>query len=189
MLAFLVVSSIWWWVLSGAFVISLIWGSLKENGYIIFFDILIYLALLEIAFDSPVLKVITDNPLNTFLCFIGYFVIGTVWSFFKWYLTVNKYVNDYNDNKTEFRKNLNSANDKTISEKEFDERWQRYPHKPRRPHAKNEKSTISYWIGYWPISVVFFFFEDFFKKIIEHIMNVFRGVYTKIEEKQYSKLD
>jgi len=177
MLEFFVITSFWWWLVSGIFFIALIWGSLKENGIFLFFDILIYLVILQFIFGSPILKSIIDHPVKAFLYFVGYFAVGTIWSFFKWYLKVNKYVDKYNTAKKEYQ------------ESEVTIKWEDYRHKPRKPHAKTEKATISYWIGYWPVSVIVFFFEDFFTKIIETIMNMFQGIYTRIENRVYSKLD
>jgi len=185
MLEFFIISSFWWWGLTGVFLIALIWGSLRESGVFLFFDLLVYASLLQIAFGAPILKSIVDHPIKALLYFVGYFAVGTVWSFFKWYMKVKKYVKEHNAEKQEFHQTYRQS----VGKQPVEHAWKDYMHKPRKPQAKEEKATISYWIGYWPISAVVFFFEDFFTKIIETITDMFQGIYTRIENKVYTKLD
>jgi len=167
-LGFILIESIWWWLLTVAFLGTEIYGTHEENGWVSSFSLMMYVGILAFFFNVPVFSYIVDNPLTIILATLGYVVAGTLWSFFKWWMVVNDYVKKYNKLKKD-DKNYTSTYD--------------------RPAASDEKTTFAYWIAYWPLSITWFFFGDFLNRIFKGIVDKFGRVYESIEKKAFSKLE
>lgn len=188
MLSFFIITSVWWWIVTVAFLIFIVWGTAREDWIMSFSSILIYLLLAQVLFDSPVIQSIVDNPLIILMFVFGYFPVGAMWSFYKWYLRVKDYVEKHNETKKDYFIKL--KDNENLDEVSIAKRWEEnYSfNMDKRPKASKSKGDISYWITYWPLSMINFFFEDFLRRIVDSIMARFQGVYSKIENKAYSKL-
>jgi len=189
MLTFIVINSAWWWLLTFAFLMFVIWGGVKEDGWMLGIDILAYLFLLHFIVNVSVFQAVYHNPAKSLLFFIGYFVIGTGWSFFKWYLRVRKYVNHVLEHKKIFLRDKEVDGDKIPAN--LVKAWKEHRFWPHttKPIAKESMDDISFWITYWPISVGKFLLKDFISTLVQGIINRFGGLYKFIENTMYKKLD
>ena len=190
MAMFLVFSSTWWWIASVLFLIVLIYSSITENGFILTINYIVYILLLQFLIGVPIFQSIIHNPLKVLIYTGIYLCAGTVWSIFKYYKRVSDYVKKSIEQKKTFCEknkieNINALKGDLFHEyKTILKNIQEY-----KPAIKQSKADVSYWIAYWPISVVVYFFEDFLKNLLDNIIDMFGGVYRSIENKLYKKLD
>ena len=91
----------------------------------------------------------------TFLLFmaVAYFAVGVVWSYFKWWM----YLNDLS----------------------------LYRSKPYyvgdvKRFMNDQMGRILHWIGYWPLSMLWFVIDDFFFKVAKAIYNKISFLYTNL---------
>jgi len=201
MLTFFIIDSIWWWIAFSTFGGVFLYGGIRENGWVLLIDLIIYILLLQWVFNAPIFKTIFSNPGLMLSLFVGYFVVGTSWSFFKWYMRVSDFAKEFIKKKEKWvqgkidKMSDPYSLDEYMNEKwdhAWDKEWKSYKKAQYfmsdRPLAKESKSDICFWIGYWPVSVIVFFFEDFIRRIIETIVEKFKTIYERIENKVYKDL-
>ena len=148
-----------WWALSIFVVLCLIDAALVENESATFGTIMMMVgtaALVWLAGDMNPFALVWQNLGAIILFFFGYFIVGGVWSLFKWYLYL-----------TNVRTEM-----KEYGKKE----------RPHNSYARNNKARIMAWIGHWPFSIVGTFFGDFLYRIGRTIYNYLGGTYERIEK-------
>ena len=101
---------------------------------------------------------------------IGYFVLGGIWSIFKWYRLNIKIRNSYNR-----AINNNSSKDYAKSYAKEINSVRSFP-----PVANEQKSTIVFWIVSWPFSIVTWILGDFVVDVCNYIYELLASVYTSI---------
>jgi hypothetical protein len=100
---------------------------------------------------------ILEHPSRIIIYLISYFFIGLAWSFYKWYLLVNR----------EKQKALQAKRDENKS----------YYSRPKPGYYA---STLTMWIAYWPFSAFWYIISDPFINIAKAIRNKFTNTYDKI---------
>jgi len=154
-----------WWGLGGFIVLCLIDAALVENESASFGTVMMIIgtaALVWLAGDMNPFVLLWQNLGAAILFFFGYFILGGVWSLFKWYLHLIN-VRDYM---------------KETGAKE----------RPRSSYARNNKAMIISWIGHWPFSIIGTFLGDFIYRIGRTIVNRLAGTYERIEKHVFGEL-
>ncbi len=95
-----------------------------------------------------------DHPWMSLLRIGMFVVVGIIWAFAKWYFFLQ-------NKKEYFKKQKENYSDYVFKESDI-------------PQAKRNKSRIISWMSYWPFSMLWTLFDEPVKKI-------FRYIYTKIE--------
>ena len=54
------------------------------------------------------------------------------------------------------------------------------------PKPRENKATIMYWLGYWPLSMLWFFFHDVIERIIQRIYRHFITMYERIARNTFA---
>ncbi len=148
-----------WWGLGIFVILCLIDAALVENESATFGTAMMVIGtgiLVWLAGNMNPFVLMWQNFGGVLLFFFGYFILGGIWSLFKWYL------------------NLINVRD-AMKEKGKTER-------PRNSYARNNKARIMAWIGHWPFSIVGTFFGDFLYRIGRTIYNHLGGTYERIEK-------
>lgn len=148
-----------WWGISIFIVLCLIDAALVENESATFGTFMMIVgtaALVWLAGDMNPIALAWENLGAIVVFFFGYFVVGGIWSLFKWYLHL-----------TNVRAEM-----KEYGKKE----------RPRESYARHNKGRIMGWIGHWPFSIVGTFFGDFLYRIGRTIYNYLGGTYERIEK-------
>lgn len=108
----------------------------------------------------------------------GYLVLGLVWSFYKFYVTYRREVQEMRELKpiwlTDNRR-LRPA----LTDEERSKEWSEHVD-ARCPHAYSMKDAIICWIAYWPISIVVYLFADLLLESVEWLYRQFSGMYERI---------
>jgi hypothetical protein len=175
-----------WWVLSVAFFIWIIWEVEKDSWVGSSICVILYLLFMQYLARADIFGHALKHPLGALLAVLGYFVIGFLWSFVKWWLFVSKAA----DKRVAARKEFLEGKEKVPSE-ELNQVWERHTHLCglSKPLATNNKGKISIWILYWPISLLWSLLDDFIKKIIQRLIIAFRKLYDSITNGAFANVD
>jgi len=153
--------TIWFWILilvaSGLIINSIEddndnWGS---NIYFIVCLVALYFLGNSQFFNSLGLYII-HNPAISILVFLGYLLIGSIWSVIKWFFHLRMIREKYKNNKEYFY-------------------IQNYK-------VEQNKERILHWMIYWPLSSIWTLINDPIKKSFEFILSQFGGFYNKMSE-------
>ena len=185
----------WFWVLTIAVFLGVMALVHFEKYTFAFVAVLATIALLYFTGNSGVLPWIRDNPGLVIGGVGGYIVAGTVWSFFKWFLFVvdrKEKLLDYKDQwekknpNGDFKLHFNDADSREYSREH--ERYFMIKEVYGMPRARDNKSRILAWMGWWPWSLLNALLVDFFRRVFHHIFNIFRSWYEGIANKVYGDL-
>ena len=108
---------------------------------------------------------INEHPWKSLLFLLEYFLVGVIWSFAKWYF---------------FLLNRKEKIEKQIEAKQsyFDS----------IPSAKDYKGRIISWMTYWPMSIVWTFLNDPFKRIFKYIYSIFEKWYESMSNRMFADI-
>lgn len=105
---------------------------------------------------------IVENPNKVFFILLGYLILGTIWSVFKWFFY------------------LRNIRDENIGKRKID--LSNYT-------ASTHKSMIIHWMLYFPLSATWTLINDPVKKLFELILEQFGGIYDNIAKKILGDLE
>lgn len=146
-----------WWGLSIFVLLCLVDAVLVENENASFgtFMMLVGTGLLVwLAGDANPFSLAWENVGNILKFFIGYFVVGGLWSIAKWYLYLLKVRDNMRDN--------------------------RQTERPHESYAYNNYDRIAGWIGHWPFSMIGSLFGDFLARIVTTITRFLSNLYENM---------
>jgi hypothetical protein len=172
---FLVFGSIWSFSIGGIFLLSFVSALEDEdvNGWILALIIGVYLVgnyfFGNKDFFVNVFLWIKNNPIDVILYFIGYFMLGLIWSIARWYFFV---ADSLERQKYSFENRYaKTKNDKFA---------------PTLPSYYSNKDLIALWISYWPFLILWNLTYKFFRRITIWIRNRFEKVYNSISDSLFN---
>ena len=128
------------------------------------------------------------NPLRYLTIAAFYFLAGGAWSLVKWWALVRVASEKYQAMRTEWMKRAGFNPDEPIpvtSREQFAKHVGNYSVSTKPPSPSDHRSEIVSWIGFWPISVIIFIFDDLARHIITSIFDGLKAVYIKIAAKVF----
>lgn len=196
-LALFIIGSLWWYVVSAGFFIWAIILTEKESLTWTFISLVLYLSFLSFIGGINVFNFLFFHPIKTLLYVLGYFLIGVIWSFIKWWVKVNKAAQKYKETWEAFIKDYKPRNSTVPKEHQNyinrqKQEWESQISGRRditKPIASQYKEKISVWIIYWPFSLFWSFLHDFVKNMVEFFVLKFQKFYQKISDNAYKKVD
>ena len=118
-----------------------------------------------------------DHPWIAIEIFLGYFVIGAIWSIVKWWFSET---NRFQLTKERFIEHHSIKG--TNIPPEYMDRWDVY-----MTHAKTDpsrhKTRFLSWITYWPWSLIWTMINDPLKRLVKRIYQELLGTYQKITDR------
>lgn len=126
-----------------------------------------------------VLTFIKSNTANIFALLLLYFVIGLVWSLFKWRKLVVEFKETYLQAKKDILGSLESTDDEVVLDK-IKSRLGYY--NTVSIEDQNNKKKITNWIAFWPVSVLVYLLADLFVEIADKIYRSVKFVFNKITQ-------
>ena len=165
--------TIWFWVLISAVLITIISFTEMEESSSWHWSILLGIPVLlyftgcadEI---NSIINYAKDNPTAIILGLLGYLLVGTLWSFIKWFL----YLTNLTEYYRKYPYNFSSAKDKF--------------------NARENKERIINWMMYWPLSGIWTLINDPIKKAFGRIFVGLENRFQKISDnltKEFSEKD
>lgn len=193
-----------------AVLVLLVWiGAEKESGW----AVVATAALGILTYNGfPQLAEFFSHPMNVALTIVGYMVFGIAWAFMKWYMVLNKVKTKFVTFKSDYLK-ANGLADGYFStapktqedafahelyikaiEQAFGSRRVNSPKtvaeaiNDLRPLASRHKSSIMFWIGYWPFSVIWFLISDLVREFAEFVYNKVAGTFQRLSDRMFANL-
>ena len=205
-LALFILGSFWWYAVSAVFFIWAIILTEKESVKWTLISLTLYLCFFSFLGGINVFSFLLLHPIKALLYVLGYFLIGVIWSFIKWWVKVNKATQKYKKEWDDFIKNYESKKSSVPKEnmnlknlqyhqnyiKRQKEEWEstiRNRRDTNKPYAIECKEKISVWIIYWPFSLFWSFLHDFVKDMAEFFVLKFHQFYQKISDTAYKKVE
>ena len=159
MMHFLAFGSLWFWIFTAVFGGLIIRAlEVKEFNFIANVWLIAFIAALwqfgNNDFFTRMFYEMLNHP-STIILFLGiYLVLGTIWSFVKWFFYLKK----------------ESRNDHNFE----------YHLKNNYYDASYNKERIIHWMLYWPLSGLWTLINDPIRTAFEYIVEYFGGTYNKI---------
>lgn len=173
----------------------------KEEGWPAFISLGLFAGVLCLFGDFNVFRWVWDNWLLTLELAGAYVLAGIIWSLLKWKILCWKVKVIYQKTVTEFLKGHESIpkyKPTATTDRAFEDwkhalsmaKWPDYDTWGRSfhsladiiPQAHKNKSRILFWMGYWPISIFWFIFNDVIDKLFQNLYNMLSNVYKGIAE-------
>jgi hypothetical protein len=201
-LSVFVLGAVGWWCLTILFVIYGFFALDRDyEDKTLFWPIamlIVYVLFMQFIAKANIFSFAVEHPWKLVLYILGYFVLGFVWSFVKWWLFVNTAAEKYNEKRAEFLKEYSprwSAVPDDIRspsrERNKQSEWESYVtrNKLSKPMASKHKGKITVWVMYWPVSLVWSLLDDFIKKMIRQIITMFQKFYQFISDQAFKKFE
>ena len=195
-LALFIIGSFWWYVISAGFFIWAIVLTEKESVAWALISLTLYLFFFSFLGGINVFSFLFFHPIRALLYVLGYFLIGVIWSFIKWWVKVNKAAQKYKDTWKAFKKDYDTQSRVAKENKRYIEEqkknWDSHiigKKDIEKPIASKCKEKISVWIIYWPFSLLWSFLHDFVKDVVEFFVLKFHQFYQKISDTAYKKVE
>lgn len=197
-LSLFIIGSLWWYIITGGFVIWAIFLTEKETLGWVITSLIIYLLFFSFLGKVNIFAYLFYHPINSLLYILSYFLFGIIWSFVKWWLKVNKTAQKCKEELERFlekhrpRKSAVPEQYQTSQhqEKNLQEEWERHikTTEYEKPIASKNKEKISVWIIYWPFSLLWALIHDFVRDLVEQFVIRFQKLYQSISDKAYKKI-
>jgi hypothetical protein len=186
----MLVGGVAWWFIMAVWVVVLWFFVETEHGLLGLLSTAIYLALLQWGFHVDVLYWFVHHLGHIFVGIGFYAALGAAWAFWRWYLFAHEQLEPYFKMRSEWLSSKGQSNLDYIPE-DLKEEWVKYleedktygySNTPSRkslcstPKVMKYKTKIMRWIGYWPISVLSWIFNDMVRAMV-------KMVYTSIADR------
>lgn len=146
--------TIWFFILSTFFLVSLFYFVETEKIARSFLTVVFYIVFLQFVVKIDIFSSILQNPIKSILILLSYFFIGFIWSFVKWFMYVNKQALTIKLERIEFLKKHKDKHcltinlDTPIPENLLND-WQHSRRSYiRKPVVHENKAKISHWVIY-----------------------------------------
>lgn len=193
------VGSFWFWAIIIVEAFWLIRCLCVESGPGIGGSLTFLAVVLWLFGDFNIFSWIWYNPVLLLECAAGYAVLGVIWSVVRFKLLCTDARDMLEDVKQEFKDQHEITGeipaDMRIEWREFagNINW---PGSGKFgviqalediiPKARNNKATIMYWMGYWPLSMLWFFFHDMIERIVQRVYRYFVRLYDSIARNTFA---
>ena len=186
-MALFVVGTLWFWLLISIAFVSISymiddddpnWGG---SLVIILFSIGLF-AFGNWQTFKECLLFVSENAWAIIGIFIVYTVVGILWSFAKWYMWLGK---KFLQLKAMVLKN-EMAYQEMLKSKKSDGECLNFRSRSKTeeqymiPKFTENKEKIFAWLAYWPFSMVWTFFHNFFRDFFNAIIEKLQGMYTNM---------
>lgn len=186
--------TIWFFILSTFFLVSLFYFVETEKIARSFLTVVFYIVFLQFVVKIDIFSSILQNPIKSILILLSYFFIGFIWSFVKWFMYVNKQALTIKLERIEFLKKHKDKHCLTITldtpiPQDLLETWRYSKSFIRKPVVHENKAKISHWVIYWPVSVIWSLLNDFIRKTIDIIVIKIKFIYEKIASNAFQTIE
>lgn len=196
------IGSISFWVISAVLFSALVWFTEDDKDFLAVISVVGFMWIVSSVNDFSLLA----NPIIWLEWLAIYMVIGSVWSFIKWFSFLHKAKDSLREIKAKHLKRYGTETVKDEHFKEFATRLYEEGYVSRFlspdgysgnketvtsrgdviPSVKNRKADLVRWIVWWPFSAFWTLLNDPIRRAAEAIVKVFKGTYTKMANAVFS---
>lgn len=176
----LVLFSVWFWVLIGAWLVGTTYNLHKENllaasGFLVALFVVFYWTGM-----FNIVQFVWQNPLLSIQYFAGYLVIGLAWSIFKFKLKLRKIRVAINERVEEFSAHKSAHSGRN----HYD-----YDQLVKAMNVQENKSNLILWALWFPISMIWTLISDFVTDLLEWLLfDVLGKLLQRIVDSEKNKL-
>jgi hypothetical protein len=180
----------------------------NEQGFFSTVLTIAFLFFIQLVLKQDVIGQVMGHPFLALGAVGVYFLIGSAWSVFKWYLYVKRRVENYFDMKSKWLNGKDDSDDKVRkawaahwlsgeadSDDKVREAWADYVSSQWdvkdltfTPKVRDYKSNIIRWISFWPVSLTWWATHDIIKHIGTSIYNYIASTLQNVADKVYEKV-
>jgi hypothetical protein len=159
----LVFGSMWFWILLVVAMGAVFAFIDHEDGIGATGTLVLFLLLLHRFGDISAFSFVSSHPYRILGWASAYFVLGTLWSFAKWWFHCRAQRDLYNEKKKQ-------GNSYGV---------------PSKPNAAESKDTILRWMTFWPWSMIWTLINDPIKKAFREIFRRLQARFQAIADKAW----
>jgi hypothetical protein len=193
--------SLSFWVLVGIDVLLLLWFVNLEEIGISTFILLLGLVLLQWPGGLHIFTNISHHPFVVLALIAAYFIIGSIWGIFRWYLLVKKAYTRYEELRRSFCKENSLEYSNPIPES-YVVKFRDFIRteyisignsgivyiREEPPQISSHKARLAVWVVYWPWSVIVWAFSDLVRQIYEFIYSFLNRFLQSISDRIWRKV-
>lgn len=148
-------------------------------------SMLVIAFLVTLKFDAfnEVLQYIKDNPVGVSLSIVSYFIIGTIWSIFKWFLFIKEEAKFLDEKIKKHSKEYVAKDESTSKISSNDLLLANFSQ--LAPKVTEYKEKITTWIILWVPSFIWFMINDPIRRVSNWIYNRLINLYQVISDKAF----
>lgn len=180
----------WFWSLLIVANIVLLFTIEYHRSFLATFTTAIFLAILHFWGGISVFSYLLQHPMQALVCFIGYFVTGSLWAIAKWWFHITSERRRYNERKQEFCERNGLAYENPIPaghrEKWLVEVNRHGSSIEMVPKAHNHKAEIYLWITWWPWSMVWTLINDPVRRLCRFIYFKLAGTFNEMSKRVFT---
>ena len=91
---FFILGGVWFWLLTVAFIVALIWEVSGDRGVAALFTLGVYLAAIHLFGNATIFATIAANPAWLYIGIPVYFLVGSAWSLGRWFLYIRRKIRE-----------------------------------------------------------------------------------------------
>lgn len=175
----LIFTGAWFWILTAAIAIVLVYEVAHERPVATGFTIVLYLLAIHLFGDAAVFSALRAHPAYIYIGVPAFFLAGALWALVKWWFYVKRKALEYRESRLEFlvvNKVEGATLDTPVPE---DLRTRSFP-RPRKPLARQNKGRITTWMVYWPFSMVWTLLDEPWRLIYEAMARLFQRISDRV---------
>lgn len=119
-----------------------------------------------------------------------YVVVGVIWSFIKWFSFLMSFRDRFRQQKRAFLATKGTINSESVSSEQMVEfkQWMDVNYvdydlrSMERPKASKNKSRITGWMAFWPLSLIGTLINDPIRRLFDWMFKSFRAAYEKMAD-------
>lgn len=186
-LALFAFGTLWFWLIVAFAVISIIISVENDSSGFSILSLLGLFAFLDFVAKIPLISYLLHHPVLVLLLIVLYIGVGVGWSVTKWYFFLRKYLIKLKEEQQKYLddRSIKNIEDATAEQREtFNYRTKSSDY--YNPKVSRYKSTIIFWMSYWPFSVIGTLLNDFFRKIFHHLYGKIAASLQRMSDKVFS---
>lgn len=189
-----VVGTFWFWALVAAEIILLFAFVNYDNGVGATISLVAFGACLQWFGQVDILGFISTHPWSCVAAVLAYFALGLTWGIVRWYFFCLDRIRRYTEEKNKFLEHKGLAKGIVIPEDLRLEwsKWIDHVSSPLRdrlcdaPKVRDNKNRILSWMTFWIPSMIWFFINDFVKRVFKEIYQFVHGFLQRMADNMFA---
>jgi hypothetical protein len=198
LLAAFAFGTFWFWATIAVFAIALIYLVEEESGGMATFTLILSLLFLNFIAKLGIFVYVLHNPLSALGWVGAYLAVGVVWSVVKWGFFLHGQLDKYKEakatflasrNAKELTPELSKAFKKYLNDEYTGYNVGSYKRVVINPQVTDYKSTIIFWMSYWPFSATWTLINDPVRKVYQFMYNRLRNMLQAISDRMFKSVN
>ena len=195
-----VVGTFWFWALVVSEIILLFAFVNYDNGFGATISLLVFGACLQWFGQVDIIHYVSARPWAVGGALLAYFVLGLTWGIIRWYFFCLDRIRKYKELKNKFLEGKHLPLN-TVMPEELRGEWDKVldtayaegnylrSRLSTPPKVGDNKNRIISWMTFWIPSMIWFFINDFVKRVFKEIYQYIHGFLQRIADNMFAHVD